>query len=481
MYCHGLGDCFLLTFKKGGNNFNMLIDCGVLQGTSIPPGNPERPEVPPGGAKEGDIMRLVAENIEKECGGKLNVVVATHEHHDHICGFKHAQDIFKRITFDEVWLGWTEDPANELAQDLQKKQRERSANLQKAMMRMTALNEKSEEAIDSFLKGFGGDALKAVGDKRAPAWEYLTKGKKDESDVPPKYIYCYPGRKPLTIEGFKNDIRIYVLGPPDKLERLRDLNAPDADRYRHATGLFMDNILSPEDNFFFGVTGDTTGAGCPFKPELRIDEKDASRRRKHKLFSDYHEKSEKWRKINSDWLAVAGEIALKMDSYTNNSSLVLAIELIKSGKVLLFVGDAQFGNWESWHDHEWKITGTDRTEKVIKAEDLLRRTVVYKVGHHGSHNATLKQRGLEMMSNIDQLVALIPVDEELALGKKPHKWEMPFGPLLEDLKKRTNGRVFASDRDLPKGIDPRQCSYDKENLFYGRKLFIDYLVVDDNS
>ena len=27
--------------------------------------------------------------------------------------------------------------------------------------------------------------------------------------------------------------------------------------------------------------------------------------------------------------------------------------------------------------------------------DLLHRTIFYKVGHHGSHNATLRERGLE--------------------------------------------------------------------------------------
>jgi len=53
---------------------------------------------------------------------------------------------------------------------------------------------------------------------------------------------------------------------------------------------------------------------------------------------------------------------------------------------------------------------------------------------------------------------------------------MPFGPLLEDLKKKTNGRVIASDRDLPEGIDPKTCIPDGKNQFFERKLFIDYIV-----
>ena len=51
----------------------------------------------------------------------------------------------------------------------------------------------------------------------------------------------------------------------------------------------------------------------------------------------------------------AGRLALQLDSDTNNTSLVLAIELIASGRVLLFPGDAQVGNWLSWHEGiEWK-------------------------------------------------------------------------------------------------------------------------------
>jgi len=35
LYCHGLGDCFLMSFKGSGEGrpFYVLIDCGVIQGT----------------------------------------------------------------------------------------------------------------------------------------------------------------------------------------------------------------------------------------------------------------------------------------------------------------------------------------------------------------------------------------------------------------------------------------------------------------
>jgi hypothetical protein len=58
------------------------------------------------------------------------------------------------------------------------------------------------------------------------------------------------------------------------------------------------------------------------------------------------------------------------------------------GKNLLFVGDAQAGNWEHW------IFGTDTPDKKAsgtisdEAKKILTSLDFYKVGHHGSSNAT---------------------------------------------------------------------------------------------
>jgi hypothetical protein len=114
---------------------------------------------------------------------------------------------------------------------------------------------------------------------------------------------------------------------------------------------------------------------------------------------------------------------------------VLAFELEDSGKVLLFTGDAQVGSWLSWHDHTWKVKRGDKTE-TITAEDLLKNTVLYKVGHHGSHNATVKERGLELMTHPD-LVAMIPEKEKSYNG-------ILYEPLMKRLKTLCKGRVIVS-------------------------------------
>ena len=147
-----------------------------------------------------------------------------------------------------------------------------------------------------------------------------------------------------------------------------------------------------------------------------------------------------WRRIDADWLGAAAEFALQLDSATNNTSLVLAIELIDSGKVLLFAADAQVGNWLSWQSLSWKISETT----TVTGPDLLKRAVFYKVGHHGSHNATLKAKGLELM-RADDFVAFIPVDHAMAIKKR---WgNMPLPGLVDALEQRSSGCVVRIDED----------------------------------
>ena len=127
---------------------------------------------------------------------------------------------------------------------------------------------------------------------------------------------------------------------------------------------------------------------------------------------------------------------------------MLAIERIADGKVLLFPGDAQEGNWLSWHDPsiKWDVTDANGETATITAKDLLARTVFYKVGHHSSHNATAKDKGLEMMTSQSELTAFIPVDRQVALGRSPAgTWKMPARQLYRRLLDKYQGRVLRSD------------------------------------
>jgi hypothetical protein len=149
----------------------------------------------------------------------------------------------------------------------------------------------------------------------------------------------------------------------------------------------------------------------------------------------YFQDEQKYRRIDDTWLDAAGQFALQLDGAVNNTSLVLAIEFEESEKVLLFPGDAQVGSWLSWHDHEWKVKSGTQTQTKT-ATDLLNNTVLYKVSHHGSHNATLKEKGLELMTH-PELVALIPEQEEKYRG-------IIDEDLFKRLKQRCEGRVIVS-------------------------------------
>jgi hypothetical protein len=84
------------------------------------------------------------------------------------------------------------------------------------------------------------------------------------------------------------------------------------------------------------------------------------------------------------------------------------------------------------------------------ATSLLKRTVFYKVGHHGSENATLSEKGMELMP--DGLLAMMPVNEVQAHAKR---WnDMPYDKLIKGLADK-NGVLIrldtASETDAPQG------------------------------
>ena len=142
-------------------------------------------------------------------------------------------------------------------------------------------------------------------------------------------------------------------------------------------------------------------------------------------------------------------LALDINAGINNTSLVLAFELQESKKVLLFVGDAQRGNWNSWTEGSWKDG-----DETITARDLLARTVLYKVGHHGSHNATLQGTAAGRLSEPawmghgrygSEFVAMITAVNQWALSKPKPPWRHPLPSIKAALMKKSGGRVFQTD------------------------------------
>lgn len=440
MYRHGLGDCVLLRFAKtDGGLFSVLIDCGLISVA----------------ASSKTKMNQVAADIKQATKGHIDVVVMTHEHWDHASGFSSAQarDVFEGISIKEVWYGWTEDPQNELGRRLRKERAEKVNALAIAASTFSKSREPALKArgkqIGSYLQFFGQvaggplGAAAAVG-KTRDAFEYLM----HRRDVKTRFLY--PTKPPMLLKEVPN-LRVYVFGPPESESYIKK-SAPskrNSEVYEFDGDLgFTTGLSTAFSRLGKQTLGNTDD--CPFDASLRMRCADLPNRQSKVLdqlvSGTWNAKGEAWRRIETDWTQAAESLALNLDTHTNNTCVVLAFEFADTGEVFLFPADAQVGNWLSWQELSWTVKGDGGNSKV-RVADLLERTVFYKVGHHGSHNATLRQFGLEQMTS-DDLVAFIPVVEAEA---KKNRWNnMPFTPLVDRLQKKTAGRVLRSDQSAPK-------------------------------
>jgi hypothetical protein len=422
MYKQGLGDCFLLTFPRAARPFHMLIDCGALNSKRY----------------DAELMKRVVRDIKETTGGRLDVVAVTHEHWDHISGFYQAKEVFDEIEVGRVWTAWTDDPDNEAARQIKGEFKKRKNAVGQALARIPE-GKKGDSQMGLYKKAvselFNFFGVGAAGQGYAEqAWDYVINEKGRG-----RPLYCDPKNTPIEGEGVEG-VRIYVLGPPADPDYIRKLLSKTE---TYDTG---QKATSPFDGFVAAVmSGDQGGddqLAHPFDKRYRVRSSEAEHTpffREHYGFDERD--GGEWRRIEHDWLNLAGELALQLDSYTNNACLAMAVELIDSGEVLLFPGDAQVGNWLSWGDLSWKVKEAGGEVKTVTIDDLLASTVLYKVGHHGSHNATLRCKGLEKMSH-PNLVAMIPVHRQTA---EDQSWAFPYPPLWKRLREKARGRVMLAD------------------------------------
>ncbi|HYI98036.1 MAG TPA: hypothetical protein VEX68_31145 [Bryobacteraceae bacterium] len=458
MYRTGHGDCFLLAFrgKKVSTPVYVLIDCGYK------PGSPDFINTK---------IKEITANIRAATGGHIDIAVITHEHQDHVNGITEAN--YTGITIGKTWLAWTEDPSDDLANDLRKKFKDKLLGLLAARNRLAAAgDDKAVEKIDSFLAfELGGDdtvsfnAATAEGLLKAAGESMNKKSMKVFKDLSKDVKYLRPHEKILTVPGTK-DVRVFALGPPRDPELIADLNPTEDEGFHPLT------LGAASAGNYFAVAAAGEGVQPPFAKRFCITQPEAMT---DSMYGGYFtqvygddttppsialgipqpgpnevEGNAVWRRIDKDWLHSADQLALAMNSQTNNASLVLAFELGKRGKVLLFAADAQRGNWVSWSKKDW----TDGNKKVT-AKDLLSRTVLYKVGHHGSHNATLNGKAQDAHANLSWMAEGDYAGEFTAMitavrawAETQNGWDHPLKAIKDALLKKACGRVFQTDTSL---------------------------------
>jgi hypothetical protein len=244
--------------------------------------------------------------------------------------------------------------------------------------------------------------------------------------------YKEPGQIISDLAGLPG-INIYVLGPPLSWDVVKKEAGGLGESYPH------NNELTKSDAFASAVLADTVSEinqALPFDKKYVIQQGSSQwNAQQRRYFNDETE----WQNIDFEWLQSAGMLALRVNSMTNNLSLALAFEVEATGKVLLLPGDAEYGSWLSWHMINWQKTG-------FSTEDLLNRTIFYKVAHHMSHNGTAQRCGLEMMTD-PGLSAMATLDYNIIAPG----WTstMPNGAMTESLIRKTRGRLMImQEKDL---------------------------------
>jgi len=417
-----LGDCFLLSFTDGSKVSDVLVDCGSFRNSS---------------ASKNRLQQIVTHINTSLNGKKLDVVIGTHQHNDHVSGFVHCEQLFAG-NIDEVWLSWLDNPKDSFARRIKSDQKNLVEQLKAINTKLTALKGASASGVVNDVLGFYGVDGNAP-EIPAKGIEILkTIGSKPPRFLSPGQIFDLPGMP-------GNTVKVYVLGPPRKQALLFDKDPTKDetfDKNLAMAGNFAGKLLSAVDNMATKKES-REEEYFPFNWSYKKKEDQADK----DILDLYHKRKDAWRKIDQDWLEQADRLALYLDSYTNNSSLVLAFELVESGKVLLFVGDAQTGNWNSWETIKW-----ENPRAGFSTKDLLENTVVYKVGHHASHNATLVS-AFNAMGH-DEMIAMIPVDRTDPNITKKNGWKMPAKNLYDHLKTKTKFRVLRMDDGYADGCDP---------------------------
>jgi hypothetical protein len=513
MYRQGLGDCFLLALpaKTDRRVRYVLIDCGVHARQTDGPAR----------------LARVMDHLVAATGSRIDVVVATHEHADHLSGFVQKGSPFLKdnLKIGELWVAWTEKRGDQQADRLRQKRGTAQQLIDKAveearqragvagqaladrLMQLTDFDRPADGSVDvdavvekiRMLQGTSPPTpavqqMPAPGD--APALGVArrrseARAKPTSNELALRLLmlkagddrtrFCEPG----TIRQIDNvdNLRAYVMGPPrsdllekDKPSKIRGASEDDPggaykEVYLTASQANRALELSPRFQLEVSASGGRLPDDwrypftTPFRRRCELsapsgvgpdkfwrgEPPEATR---SLVEGTYLAAQASWRRIDGDWLGAAETLALNLDGDTNNTSLVLAFEWGKAGRgvVLLFAADAQVGNWLSWRDQPYG-------DEKLKADDLLSRVLLYKVGHHGSHNATVRRDprdpsssdplgapfGLELMND---LIAMIPVDRAAAEKKMPNPWKMPHEPLYRRLREKAGRRIMRSDLKL---------------------------------
>lgn len=454
-YQVGFGDCFLLTFNYPNNvKKHILIDFGST-------GTPNE-ENGFKNEKNKDLMLTIAEDIKKTCDGKLDAVVATHRHKDHISGFatqgeknsegKTRGDIIRECSPDLVILPWTEEPnlapdANEPFQFVTKNSFKKDENAKKHFVsNLQSMHEvaraiyyETQLLFDSkFIQPIGleeKEQLQFMGDNnitnRSAVENLMTMAKNGkgcyvhaEFDLQKDFNKHFPG------------IKVYVLGPPTvkQYPKVKKQRSKDKDEF------WLQQMLNKNFWAVQAETAKTIKQDDSSGEEVRESPFPRAARYEGEIPPQNRWFIRRLRSLRGNQLLYLVRI---LDNAMNNTSVILLFEI--GDQKLLFPGDAQIENWEY-------ALSKDKYKK------LLADTTLYKVGHHGSCNATPKTLWKSFIKKSDKVSVKKSEDTNIRLktivstmhGKHGHTKEtaVPKETLVEELKTNSDYQTTEDINDI---------------------------------
>ena len=347
MYNVGFGDAFLVTVPRRGRPWRMLIDCGVHMH----------------GASDHHLDTVVDDIIEtvaadSDTRPRLDVVVATHRHRDHIAGFDNER--WHDVEVGEVWLPWVEDPEDADAVALRNRQQAAALTLhghfaaggdeERAAFVLNSLS--NDDAMWVLQNGFAG----------RPRRRYVSA----------------QGAKAHPLPGVRGGC-VYFLGPPRDPRHLAVMDPPKGQRWLNATAAAA--VAAPADLF----------------PGFAVPAADFARRHPHLAVDDKLLAS--FREEPVDTLTAAS----LLDRAVNNTSVMFLLQVGEA--LLLFPGDAQWGAWRPLLDDP-------------DVRSLLSRTTLYKISHHGSHNGTPVEVAADVFRGVTSLLSVRLIQRWAHIPKK---------------------------------------------------------------